>query len=101
MLDEFPRLIIMRTFSKWAGIAGLRLGYELAHPDLVASLIKIKQPYNINQAAEIAGIAAVDHADEIAAQIQTIRGTRDELYDTLLGIEGLCSTAVQRQLHSG
>ena len=89
VLDEFPRLIIMRTFSKWAGIAGLRLGYALAHPDLVASLIKIKQPYNINQAAEIAGIAAVDHVDEIAEQINAIRGTREELYATLHSIEGL------------
>lgn len=89
LLADYPCLIIMRTFSKWAGIAGLRLGYELAHPDLVADLIKIKQPYNINQAAEIAGMAAVEHAGEIAAQIQTIRSTRDELYETLLRIEGL------------
>ncbi|MCY3567454.1 MAG: aminotransferase class I/II-fold pyridoxal phosphate-dependent enzyme, partial [Chloroflexi bacterium] len=50
LMSEFPRLIIMRTFSKWAGIAGLRLGYALAHPYLVADLIKVKQPYNINQA---------------------------------------------------
>lgn len=89
VLAEFPRLIIMRTFSKWAGIAGLRLGYELAHPDLVADLIKIKQPYNINQAAEIAGIAAVDHAPEIAQQIESIRDTRDDLYGALLDLEGL------------
>lgn len=89
LLSEFSRLIIMRTFSKWAGIAGLRLGYELAHPDLVADLVKIKQPYNINQAAEIAGIAAVDHADEIAEQIKAIRGTREQLYATLISIEGL------------
>ncbi|MDE2746261.1 MAG: histidinol-phosphate transaminase [Chloroflexota bacterium] len=89
LLSEYPRLIIMRTFSKWAGIAGLRLGYALAHPDLVASLIKIKQPYNINQAAEVAGIAAVDCVDEIAEQIDAIRNTRDQLYDALLGIEGL------------
>lgn len=89
LLSDYTRLIIMRTFSKWAGIAGLRLGYALAHPDLVAVLHKIKQPYNINQAAEVAGIAAVDRAVEIAAQIQTIRRTRDQLYDTLLGIEGL------------
>ena len=58
LLADFPQLIIMRTFSKWAGIAGLRLGYALADPGLVTDLIKIKQPYNINQAAEIAGIAA-------------------------------------------
>jgi len=89
LLADCPRLIIMRTFSKWAGIAGLRLGYALAHPDLVADLIKIKQPYNINQAAEVAGIAAVDCANEIAEQIDAIRNTRDRLHDALLGIEGL------------
>lgn len=89
LLSEYPRLIIMRTFSKWAGIAGLRLGYALTHPDLVADLIKVKQPYNINQAAEIAGIAAIDHAAEIAEQIESIRGTRDDLYGALLDLEGL------------
>ncbi|MYE06130.1 MAG: aminotransferase class I/II-fold pyridoxal phosphate-dependent enzyme [Chloroflexi bacterium] len=89
LLREFPRLVIMRTFSKWAGIAGLRLGYALAHPDLVASLIKIKQPYNVNQAAEVAGIAAIECADEISEQIETIRSTRDKLYDALLDIKGL------------
>ena len=40
LLEEFPRLIIMRTFSKWAGIAGLRLGYALGNADLVSDLIK-------------------------------------------------------------
>ena len=89
LLSEHSRLIIMRTFSKWAGIAGLRLGYQLAHPDLVADLIKVKQPYNINEAAEIAGMTAVENAVEIAAQIQIIRSTREELYNTLLDIEGL------------
>ena len=89
LLAEHPRLVITRTFSKWAGIAGLRLGYALAHPDLVADLIKIKQPYNINQAAEIAGIAAADGADDIAEQIDAIRNTRDELYEALLDLEGL------------
>lgn len=89
LLADSPRLIIMRTFSKWAGIAGLRLGYALAHPDLIADLIKVKQPYNVNQAAEVAGIAAVDHADEIGGQIGAIRDCRDLLYDRLLDFEGL------------
>ena len=89
MLEEFPRLIITRTFSKWAGIAGLRLGYALAHPDLIADLIKVKQPYNINQAAEIAGVAAIDYADEIGKQIAEIRLTRDRLFDALLALDGL------------
>ena len=89
LLADFPQLIIMRTFSKWAGIAGLRLGYALADPDLVTDLIKIKQPYNINQAAEIAGIAAIGSAAEIGMQIDAIRQTRRDLFEALLAIDGL------------
>ena len=89
LLAEFPRLVIMRTFSKWAGIAGLRLGYALANPELIADLIKVKQPYNLNQAAEVAGIAAIDAAEEIGEQIDVIRQTRDGLYETLQSIKGL------------
>ncbi|MYB22764.1 MAG: aminotransferase class I/II-fold pyridoxal phosphate-dependent enzyme [Chloroflexi bacterium] len=89
LLSDFPRLIIMRTFSKWAGIAGLRLGYALAHPDLVADLIKVKQPYNINQAAESAGMAAIASADEIGRQIDSIRRTRSRLDGVLREIDGL------------
>ncbi len=89
LLSDFPRLIIMRTFSKWAGIAGLRLGYALAHADLVSDLIKVKQPYNVNQAAEIAGIAAIDCAEEIGKQIDTIRATRGRHYDALVELDGL------------
>ena len=89
LLSEFPRLIVMRTFSKWAGIAGLRLGYSLANPDLVTDLIKIKQPYNVNQAAEIAAIAAIDSAAEIGTQIDAIRETRDQLFDALLELDSL------------
>ena len=89
LLSDFPRLIITRTFSKWAGIAGLRLGYALANANLIADLIKIKQPYNINQAAEIAGITAIDCAAEIAGQIEAIRDTRDRLSAVLEEIDGL------------
>ncbi len=89
LLTEFPRLVIMRTFSKWAGIAGLRLGYALACADLITDLIKVKQPYNINQAAEVAGVAAINAAGEIGEQIDAIRQTRDALYDALLSTDGL------------
>ena len=89
LLDQFPRLIIMRTFSKWAGIAGLRVGYALAHPDLIEALIKVKQPYNINQAAEVAAIAALAHAEELRAQIVAIRSCRDRLLAALQVLHGL------------
>ena len=89
MLDDYPRLIVLRTFSKWAGIAGLRVGYALAHPQLVEALIKVKQPYNINQAAEVAALAALAHADELRDQIATIRDCRQRLFQTLIDLDGV------------
>ena len=89
LLDQFPRLIIMRTFSKWAGIAGLRVGYALADPGLIEALIKVKQPYNINQAAEVAAIAALGHAEELRTQIVAIRACRDRLLAALQNMPGL------------
>lgn len=83
LLDRHPRLIIVRTFSKWAGIAGLRLGYAVAHPQLVAALHKIKQPYNINAAAEAAGLAALRAADALNAQAEQLIETRERLIAAL------------------
>jgi histidinol-phosphate aminotransferase len=57
-----PNLILLRTFSKIYGLAGLRLGYGIAHPDFVAALEKIRQPFNINSLAQEAGLAALDDA---------------------------------------
>ncbi len=55
-----PNLLIMRTFSKIYGLAGLRIGYGIGHPDLIAALEKIRQPFNINSAAQAGALAALD-----------------------------------------
>ena len=55
-----PNLLLMRTFSKIYGLAGLRIGYGLGHPDLVAALEKIRQPFNINAIAQAGALAALD-----------------------------------------
>lgn len=60
-----PNLLLMRTFSKIYGLAGLRLGYGIGHPDLVATLEKARQPFNINSIAQAAALAALDDADHI------------------------------------
>jgi len=60
-------LILMRTFSKIYGLAGLRLGYGIANPEFVAELEKIRQPFNVNSVAQTAALAALDdtaHADK-------------------------------------
>jgi histidinol-phosphate aminotransferase len=55
-----PNLILLRTFSKIYGLAGLRLGYGIGHPDFIAALEKIRQPFNVNCLAQAAGLAALD-----------------------------------------
>lgn len=59
LINTYDNLIVLRTFSKWAGLAGLRLGYGVMSPFLVRQLFKIKPPYNVNLAACYAGIAAL------------------------------------------
>ena len=51
---RFPNLVILRTFSKWAGLAGLRIGYGIMHTEVAARIMQIKQPYNVNVAAAVA-----------------------------------------------
>ncbi len=62
---ERPNLLIMRTFSKIFGLAGLRLGYGIAQPELIAALEKIRQPFNINSIAQAGALAALDDAEHV------------------------------------
>jgi histidinol-phosphate aminotransferase len=62
-----PNLLLMRTFSKIYGLAGLRLGYGMGHPELIAELEKVRQPFNINAISQAGAIAALDdtaHAEK-------------------------------------
>jgi histidinol-phosphate aminotransferase len=63
--NEKPNLLIMRTFSKIFGLAGLRLGYGIAQPELISALEKIRQPFNINSIAQAGAIAALDDAEHV------------------------------------
>jgi histidinol-phosphate aminotransferase len=62
---EKPNLLIMRTFSKIFGLAGLRLGYGIAHPELIVALEKIRQPFNINSIAQAGALAALDDVEHV------------------------------------
>jgi histidinol-phosphate aminotransferase len=53
-------IIILRTFSKAYGLAGLRIGYAIGHPELIGLLNKVRQPFNVNAMAQAAAIAALD-----------------------------------------
>jgi len=60
-----PNLLLMRTFSKIYGLAGLRLGYGIGHPDVIAALEKVRQPFNINSLVQAGALAALDDAEHI------------------------------------
>jgi histidinol-phosphate aminotransferase len=76
-------LIVLRTFSKWAGLAGLRVGYGAFPSWLMPILWKAKQPYNVNVAASTAAIASLQDADYLAEIVAKIRLERQNLYQEM------------------
>lgn len=82
-------LVILRTFSKAAGIAGLRLGYGICPAWLMPHLWKFKQPYNVNVAATVAGLASLRHVDEISAVVEKIKAERTRLFAALQRVDYL------------
>ncbi|MYA60663.1 MAG: aminotransferase class I/II-fold pyridoxal phosphate-dependent enzyme, partial [Chloroflexi bacterium] len=96
LLDEYENLVVLRSFSKWAGIAGLRVGYAIGSELIVDHLMTIKQPYNLNIAAESAALAALQHQEKLLARIDTLTAERrrvEAVIDELDGITYSPSTA--------
>lgn len=60
LLKKYPNLLILRTFSKGYGLAGLRIGYAIGDPQIIALFNKVRQPFNVNRMAQFAAIAALD-----------------------------------------
>jgi histidinol dehydrogenase len=88
-VHDYPNLVVLRTFSKWAGLAGLRVGYG-AFPDwLLLHLWKIKQPYNVNVAATLAAIASLDDLPYLQAQVDRVAAERDRMWARLNAVDFL------------
>jgi histidinol-phosphate aminotransferase len=78
-------LAVLRTFSKWAGLAGLRVGYGAFPGWMLPAMWKAKQPYNVNVAATAAALASLEDLEERAATVDTLRAERARLFKVLLG----------------
>ncbi|MBN1933558.1 MAG: histidinol-phosphate transaminase [Anaerolineae bacterium] len=89
LVPQYPNLIVMRTFSKWAGLAGLRVGYGVFPIGIIAHLFKIKQPYNVNAAAQAAVLASLEDVDLLRARVQILIAERERLYLRLKEIDYL------------
>ena len=89
LVPSYPNLIVLRTFSKWAGLAGLRIGYGLFPADIVNYLMKIKQPYNANAAAQAAVLASLSDIDYLRANVSRIVAERERLLGQLKELDWL------------
>jgi histidinol-phosphate aminotransferase len=79
-LESHPNLIILRTFSKVMGLAGLRVGYAVAHPDVIRVMLKAREPFPVNRIAQAGALAALDDSDFIVRTLETNREGREQFY---------------------
>jgi histidinol-phosphate aminotransferase len=82
-IERHPNLVVLRTFSKWAGLAGLRVGYAVADEALCARMMAIKQPYNVNVAGDVAARAALQSRAEIFETVRMLVEERDRMVGQL------------------
>jgi len=83
---ERKNLLILRTFSKVYGLAGLRIGYAIGHPELLASMNKLKTPFNTSGVAQAAALAALDDKEHVKRCIETNAAERKRLCEGVTGL---------------
>ncbi len=91
---RFPNLVVLRTFSKIHGLAGLRLGYGFARPEVVEYLDRVRPPFNVNLVAQAAGVAALSDEEHVRRTRELVRVERPFLAQ---GLEALGATVVPSQ----
>lgn len=82
-LQDYPNAIVSRTFSKIYGLAGLRIGYMVAHPEIVAAVERITEPFNVNLLAQVAARAALDDKEHLLASQKVNAEGKIYLYQQL------------------
>jgi histidinol-phosphate aminotransferase len=87
LVSEFENLVVLRTFSKWAGLAGLRVGYGIFPRFLAQQLWKVKPPFNVNAAALAAVDASLDDIEYLHTTLSRIRSERTRLFRKLKRVE--------------
>ena len=76
LVPDHPNVVVTRTFSKAQGLAGIRIGYAVGHPDVIAAIDKTLFPFAVNAIAQAAGIAAIDAEAEIGERVAAILAER-------------------------
>lgn len=80
LLDKYPNLIVLRTFSKAYGLASLRVGYGMASTEIISYLNRIRPPFNVNTLAQMAAVVALDDQDFVENTVSETKNGLDFLY---------------------
>jgi len=88
-LARFPHLLILRSFTKFFGIPGIRLGYLLAGPDLIERLAAIQEPWSINTLAQVMGRVCLADRDFMGQTRELVNREREFLLQGLAALPGL------------
>ena len=83
LVSQYKNLMVLRTFSKWAGLAGLRVGYGIFPAEIADYLLTIKPPYNVNMAALVAVKESLEDMDYLLNKVRSIIGERERLLGKL------------------
>jgi histidinol-phosphate aminotransferase len=89
LVEKYPNLMVLRSFSKWAGLAGLRVGYGVFPPRIADYLMAIKIPYIVSMAGEIAVRESLKDVDYLLGKVEAIKKERTRLYAALQKIPWL------------
>jgi histidinol-phosphate aminotransferase len=91
LLDDFPNLVVLRTFSKCYGLAGLRVGYAIGSAGFRAAVDAVRQPFSVNALAQAAGAEAILHQDDVLRRVESTIAARLTVEEALRGF-GLRTT---------
>lgn len=94
LLADLPNLVVLRTFSKIFGLAGLRVGYALGSPKFRAAIDAVRQPFSVNALAQAAGAEAVLHQDDVTRRVEATIAERLRVEEGLRGL-GLATSDTQ------
>ena len=83
VLAAHPNVVVLRTFSKAYGLAGLRVGYAMSSPAIATALRKTAVPFGVNSLAQAAGVASLDAADELDVRVKELVAERARVLDAL------------------
>jgi histidinol-phosphate aminotransferase len=86
LFHQYNNILTLRTFSKVYGLAGLRIGYGIGHPTLVAEMNKLRTPFNVTNVGQSAALAALDDAEHVRRSVEINREERQRLYEGLRGL---------------